>query len=202
MVRALSVAARAFRLWWQEIYLLIFFNLVWLTCQVLIVPGPPATAAMYLIARRVADDELLELRHGWEALRQMFLPAWKWGAVNLLMLIVLGTNFVGYRMQTGLGWTMLRMVWGTIALAWFAMNLFYWPFWLAQSDRRLLTTYRNSALMLMKKPALGMTLMLVSALVILISVAVTLPFAAALMTWLALLGVLAVDEALRPDAAP
>jgi len=202
VVRALSVAARAFRLWWQEMYLLIFFNLVWLTCQVLIVPGPPATAAMYLIARRVADDELIELRHGWEALRQMFLPAWKWGAVNLLMLIVLGANFVGYRMQTGLGWTMLRVVWGTIALAWFAMNLFYWPFWLAQSDRRLLTTYRNSALMLMKKPALGMTLMLVSALVILISVAVTLPFAAALMTWLALLGVLAVDEALRPDAAP
>ena len=201
-MRALSVAARAFRLWWQEMYLLIFFNLVWLTCQVLIVPGPPATAAMYLIARRVADDELIELRHGWEALRQMFLPAWKWGAVNLLMLIVLGTNFVGYRMQTGLGWTMLRVVWGAIALAWFAMNLFYWPFWLAQSDRRLLTTYRNSALMLMKKPALGMTLMLVSALVILISVAVTLPFAAALMTWLALLGVLAVDEALRPDAAP
>jgi hypothetical protein len=202
MKQAGLVLARTIHLWWREFFVLTFFNLAWLALQIPIITGPPATAAMYLIARRVADDELIELRHGWEALRQMFLPAWKWGAVNLLMLIVLGTNFVGYRMQTGLGWTMLRVVWGTIALAWFAMNLFYWPFWLAQSDRRLLTTYRNSALMLMKKPALGMTLMLVSALVILISVAVTLPFAAALMTWLALLGVLAVDEALRPDAAP
>jgi uncharacterized membrane protein YesL len=198
MIRAISIVGQAFRLWWSEFLLLIFFNLAWLALQIPIITGPPATAAMYAIARHVANGEFLEPRHGLDALRQMFAPAWVWGAVNLLIVGVLVGNFWLYQSATGWLWTCLRLVWGVIALGWFSVNLFYWPFWLAQEQRSLRLTLRNSFLFLAKRPGLGLTLMLISSILIAVSVITTLPLAAALMAWLSLIGVLAVQEALSP----
>ena len=198
MKQAWRVLARTIHLWWREFFVLTFFNLAWLALQIPIVSGPPATAAIYLIARRVADDELIELRYGWEALRRMFLPAWKWGALNALIAAAVVGNFWFYQNAVGWVWIALRLVWGTIALGWFAVNLFYWPFWLAQENRSLRTALRNATLFLMKEPGLGLTLVLISAIIIGASILLTLPLAALMMTWLALIGVLAVDEALHP----
>ena len=178
--------------------LLIFFNLIWLALQIPIVTGPPATAAMYVIARQLADGELIEPRHGLNALRRMFAPAWVWGALNLLIVGAVAGNFWFYQSATGWLWIGLRLVWGVIALGWFAINLFYWPFWLAQEQHSLGLTFRNSFLFLAKRPGLALTLMLMSALLIVVSVLTTLPLATALMAWLALIGVLAVEEALHP----
>jgi uncharacterized membrane protein YesL len=199
MTRAFSIVGHAFRLWWGDILLLIFFNLAWLALQVPIVTGPPATAAMYVVARHLANDELLELRYGLDALRQMFAPAWVWGAVNLLIVGVLVGNFWLYQSATGWLWTGARLVWGVIGLGWFAVNLFYWPFWLVQDQRSLQITFRNSFLLLAKRPGLALTLVVISAILIVVSVLTTLPLAAALMAWLALIGVLAVEEALHPS---
>lgn len=198
MTRAFSIIGQAFRLWWQEFMLLIFFNLLWLALQILIITGPPATAAMYVIARQLADGELIEPRHGLNALRRMFTPAWIWGFLNLLIVSAVVGNFWFYQSATGWLWIGLRLVWGVIALGWFAINLFYWPFWLAQEQHSLQLTFRNSFLFLAKRPGLALTLMLMSALLIVVSVLTTLPLAAALMAWLALIGVLAVEEALHP----
>jgi len=178
--------------------LLIFFNLIWLALQIPIVTGPPATAAMYVIARQLADGELIEPRHGLNALRRMFAPAWVWGALNLLIVGAVAGNFWFYQSATGWLWIGLRLVWGVIALGWFAINLFYWPFWLIQEQHSLGLTFRNSFLFLAKRPGLALTLMLMSALLIVVSVLTTLPLATALMAWLALIGVLAVEEALHP----
>lgn len=178
--------------------LLIFFNLIWLALQIPIVTGPPATAAMYIIARQLADGELIEPRHGLNALRRMFAPAWIWGALNLLIVGAVVGNFWFYQSATGWLWIGLRLVWGVIALGWFSINLFYWPFWLVQEQHSLQLTFRNSFLFLAKQPGLALTIMLMSALLIVVSVLTTLPLAAALMAWLALIGVLAVEEALHP----
>jgi hypothetical protein len=198
MTRAFSIIGQVFRLWWREFMLLIFFNLIWLALQIPIVTGPPATAAMYVIARQLADGELIEPRHGLNALRRMFAPAWVWGALNLLIVGAVAGNFWFYQSATGWLWIGLRLVWGVIALGWFAINLFYWPFWLVQEQHSLGLTFRNSFLFLAKRPGLALTLMLMSALLIVVSVLTTLPLATALMAWLALIGVLAVEEALHP----
>ena len=157
---------------------------------------------MYVIARRVVDDEFIDLRHGWEALRQMFLPSWKWGAVSLVIIIAVAGNFWFYQFAEGPGWTILRAAWGTIALGWFALSLFYWPFWLAQEDRSFRTTLSNSFLFLAKRPGFALTLAVISAIVAAVSVLVTLPLATVLMAWLAFIGLLAVDDELKRVKQP
>jgi len=198
MTRAFSIIGQALRLWWREFMLLIFFNVLWLALQIPIVTGPPATAAMYVIARQLADGEIIEPRHGLDALRRMLGPAWIWGVINLVIVGVLVGNFWLYQSATGWLWIVMRLVWGTIALGWFAVNLFYWPFWLAQEQHSPQLTFRNSLLFLAKQPGLALTLVFVSAVLSVVSVITTLPFATALMAWLALIGVLAVEEALHP----
>ena len=198
MVRALSVTGRAVSLWWREFALLIFLNIVWLALQIPIITGPPATAAMYAIARRLANDETVGLRQAWLELRRLFVPAWKWGAINAVVAVAIVVNFWFYQNMAGWIWIALRLGWGAIALGWFAVNLFYWPFWLAQENRSLRTTLRNAMLFLMKEPGLALALVLFSIILISISLLVTLPLAALMMAWLALIGVLAVEEALQP----
>ena len=200
MVEAFKVVGRAFAAWWGEWPLLMLLNLAWLALQIPIVTGPPATAAMYAMARRVADGEGVGPRQAWQSLRAMFWPAWGWGAVNLVLAVVVIGNFAAYGAAPGLGWAALRLAWGSLTVLWIAINLFYWPFWLAQADQRMVTTLRNALVMCLKAPGFGLTLLVICAALAVVSVLVTLPLAAALVSWLALIGVLAVDAALRrPD---
>lgn len=197
MERAFSLIKRSVALWWHELILLTFFNVLWFLLQILIITGPPATASMYVMARRVVKDELIHPRDGWVALRRVFLPAWKWGVVNFILIAVLVINFWGYRAVVGQGWVMIRLLWALIAFGWFILNLFYWPFWLAQADRRMVNTYRNSLVLLLKMPAFALTLAAISAALMVGSVLLSLPLVIGVMAWLALIGTLAVEEALK-----
>lgn len=197
MGKAFTVIKHALVLWWRELTLLTLFNVIWFLLQIPIVTGPPATATMYVVARRVLDDELTHPGDVWPALRHMFLPAWKWGAVNLLVFVVLASNFWGYRDVVGQGWVFLRVLWTFIGLGWVALNLFYWPLWLTQTDRRLVNTYRNCLVVVLRMPFFCLALTAICAVLVVGSVLLTLPLVVALMAWLALIGTLAVEEALK-----
>jgi hypothetical protein len=197
MGQACSLIKRTLILWWGELILLTFFNVVWFLLQLLIITGPPATAAMYVIARRVVDGEFIIPGDMWSALRQVFWPAWKWGLINLVLIAIVIINFWGYWGIAGQSWAIMRLLWMVIALGWFALNLFYWPFWLIQSDRRMVNTYRNVLVLLLKMPIFSLTLAVISAFLIMGSVVLSLPLVAVLMVWLTLIGVLTVDQALN-----
>ena len=194
MLKAFKFFGRTVSLWWREWMHFTLLNLAWLALQVTIIAGPPATAAMYIVARRVADDEYLDMGYYWQMLRPMFWPAWKWGAVNLLVVVALVGNFWFYQSTNGPLAIVLRVVWATIALYWFIANLFYWPFWLAQEDHRMLITYRNCLLLLAKRPVLILTISVLCAVLIVASILTTLPLAVLLMIRLAFIGVLVVKD--------
>ncbi|MBI5565753.1 MAG: hypothetical protein HY870_12735 [Chloroflexi bacterium] len=190
---ALRIVGRAIALWWREFFVLTLFNIAWLALQVPIVTGPAATAAMYLVARKVIDGEYLELRDGPQALQAMFVPAWKWGALNLIISMLVVGNFWLYQNFVGALWIILRIIWGTIGLGWLAICLFYWPFWLVQDDRAVRTTLKNVLVFIAKRPGFAIALVVVSAVIAAASILITIPLGTVLMAWLALIGVLAVD---------
>ena len=82
-----AILSRAFRLWWGDFMLLLFFNIVWFALQFPIFTGPAATAAMYAIARRIVDRELVGPSHGRDALRHMLWPSLRWAAINLAVVM-------------------------------------------------------------------------------------------------------------------
>lgn len=202
MIKALKIIGRAIRYWYDELYLLMFLNLAWFLLQLPIVTAPVATATMYVVAQKVVDKEYLELRPILIDLRKMFLPGLTWGIANIVVVGVTVVNFIAYQNMFGTIWSILRIAWGCIALAWISANLFYWPFWLVQTDRRMLTTYRNSFVFLLKNPGFGFSVVALSIVLIILCVLTTLPLIVLLISWLALIGVLAVDEGLKDMGNP
>ena len=183
-------------IWWREWVGVLFLNLVWLLLQLTIVLGPPATAVLYTISQRMVNDEPWDFQDIWRLLKQMFWPAWKWALPNGLLLVVLVTNFYAYQQFQGHGWIALRLMWGLLLIGWFGANLFYWPFWCAQADRSLKTTYANVGRLFLAHPGIVIMVMVVSAIILTLSLSLVFLLAAGVMGWIALLGVLTVQQAL------
>ena len=194
MIKALKITQRAFIHWYDEFLIFMIFNIAWFVLQLGIITGPAATAAMYAVARNKVRGEYLSLNTGWVALRQLFKPALKWGAVYAVIVGAILVNFMIYQGADGIIWGILRILWAFVGMVWAAMNIFYWPFWMSQSDKRMTTTLRNTALFLLKRPGYSLSLVALCAILSILSILTTLPFFVLLISLLALIGALAVED--------
>ena len=197
MPHFLRLFARAVRLWWHELLFLLALNFVWLLAQATVIFAAPATAALVAVAARVADGELVDLSEFWRALRGNFGVAWLWGLAQLLVYGVLGFNLVAYAGATGAGVLALRYAWTLMALAWFAINLYFWPLHFEQADRRFFTTLGNAVKMAGLNAGFTAAYALLALALIAVSTLTGLLLGAVLGSWLALWGTLVVRGLLR-----
>jgi hypothetical protein len=189
----LAVVSDAFHLWWTHGVSLALVNFLWFISLPLLLPAPPATAVLYTICHRLYGGEVWDLADLWPLFRRLFWPAWQWALLNGLFWLITAINFAFYAGRSGAFWLLLRLLWGALALIWLALNFYYWPFWLAQADRSLKTTYLNCARFLLLNPLTAVGLVLLAVVLTAASLVATLPFGLALMAWLALLGITAVQ---------
>jgi len=125
-----------------------------------------------------------------------FGRAWVWGAAQLLVDGVLGFNLMFSAGRPGVGFLALRYAWTSLALVWFALNLYYWPLNLAQTDRRFFTTLSNAAKMALLNPGFTIAYTLMAFLFIAGSTVSGILLGAVLGVWLTLWGTLVVRELL------
>jgi hypothetical protein len=200
MKALLYVITEAWRLCWQHAVHVAFYNCIWLAFQIPIVTGPPATAAMYEIAHRLSEGELLTPRDIWPIMREMFIPAWKWAAVNLLVGAIVVGNFWLARGRDGDLWIMLRLVWTVASVVWLAVNWLYWPLWLSESDRRVTNTLRNGLVLFLRAPGLVLLTMMLSLVVFVLSVVTIIPLVNGVMVWIAAAGLFTTERIIRQMA--
>jgi len=190
----LVLFGRAIRAWWDEFVFLLLLNLIWLLAQLTVVLGPPATLGLYTVARRVLNRDLVGFGDFWRAGRDGFARAWIWGAAQLVVYGVLGFNLWVYGGRPGIGFLALRYAWTLLLLAWFVLQLYYWPLNLLQSDQRFFTTLGNATKMALLNPGFTLAYALLALLFIAVSVLSGMLLGAVMGTWLALWGTLVVRE--------
>ena len=176
--------------WWREIFVLTGLNLVWTLAAFSIVALPPATAAMFYVARQVlAKDGFVNWQSFWEPFRRYWPAAWAWGLVFFGLAGVAASNLWIYRDAPGSGWTVLRWVWATLLVVWVILNLFFWPLWFAEDEahRTLRTTWRNTLAFLSAKPSAALFVTLVVLLLGFVSFLYGVPLGVLFMSWTALL---------------
>ncbi|RPI31658.1 MAG: DUF624 domain-containing protein [Chloroflexota bacterium] len=193
MISAFRIFYRALELWWKDFISLTLINIIWALLQIPIITGPPATAAVYAITRQIADEELMEPGYAWIAFRQNFWHAWKWGLANLVIFAVLLWNYWAYQNAAGIAYTVLRLAWGLITFLWFTANVYYWPFWMAQDQKSFWLTLKNCFQFIYKRPALALGLGFICAITFSASSLIVIPLISFAITWISLIGVLAVD---------
>ena len=180
----------ALRAWWREVLVLTGLNLVWTLAAFSIVALPPATAAMFYVARQVlANDGFINWQSFWHPFRRYWRAAWGWSLVFVGIGGVAAANLWTYRDAPGTLWTILRWVWATLLVVWVVLNLFFWPFWFAEDEahRTLRTTWRNTLVFLSAHPLPALFVTVIVLVLGFVSFLYGVPLGVLFMTWTALL---------------
>jgi hypothetical protein len=123
-------------------------DFIWLLSLVLIIPGPPATLALFTYANRQAHGETADLSDFWRAFRRSWGPGWRWGMVNFAVIFI----FVGDIYLTGRGnltatTPFIQGFYFTCLGIWLLIQLYALPFLLEQEKPSLRTALRNAAVL-------------------------------------------------------
>lgn len=192
----LAIMAFALRRTWDEYLSVLVLSAVWLLAQVLILPGPPMTAALFAMTRATRANDYWGAGDVWAAFKAHFWPAWRWGLPNLLLIGMALYNLSVYWNVPGTGWAVLRFVWIIVLLAVVGLNLFYWPFLLAAEDRSMRTTYANCGRFWLLHPGTAAVLLAAAVVVAIAGVSTLLPVVLGAVFWLALSAETAVHRSL------
>lgn len=184
--------------WWKNLFGYAILNVLWIGFSLTIIGGPPALAAMYHLAAYDAVGDYADRRAFFGAMKQLFVPAWRWGLLQAAVYGVGGFNLLYYAAANGFMIDVLRVGWIIGLAVWTVLNLFFWPFYMQQDDRRIATTYRNVLVFVTVQPGLTLGVALLSVVIVAVAVATVMVFAFAVLPLLALLATFAVIGALEP----
>ena len=146
MDKPFAVIGRALRDYWDEAFNLMLCNLIWFFAQLLVIPGPPATAALFYVTNQVAHGGFARMPDYSEGFKRHFWDGWKWGVLNILVIVVLGYAVIFYGTSdfpAGLGFVLMSLSVALLVI-WLLTQLFAFPFWLEQEDRRFSVAFRNA----------------------------------------------------------
>lgn len=139
---------------YDNLGLLVLANLLWLILCLPVVTAPGATAALFGLAKKIADGEPAGLRDLANGFRRYFAPATKVGAFTLAVLFMIWVNVDFYSHLAGRA-TLPGMLLAAVMI-WSAgflllMHVHIYPLVVA-GERGLAATLRKSALLTLDNP--------------------------------------------------
>ena len=150
---------------WDHAFLVIFCSLVWLFLVLLIIPGPPATLALFDMAERIARREhLLEFRDYLRAVWERFAVGWRWAAVNIpvLAIVLIDIRMVP-RMFSPTVAAYLQIFFIMALALWIVVNWYALAFLFQQKEPSVRQALRNGAVLLLQNPLFTLVLVAITA---------------------------------------
>jgi uncharacterized membrane protein YesL len=142
-------------------------NLFWLLANFLVIPGPPATLALFDYTNRVAHGEVTDLTEFWRVFRSHWGVAWRWGGINLGVILFLIADIVLTGQLQGAWTSYLQGVYIAGLLGWLALQLLSLPFLFEQETMNIRQAFHNARVLLANNPGF-VVLLLISLLLILV----------------------------------
>ncbi len=193
-----SAARRAFDVYYHAVAL----SAVWVFAQFLIIPGPPATAMLFAMARDTHDGYRWNAGSVARAFRELFVPGWLWALPNVPAAVALAwLPFSAAWGGGGAAAVAARVGWVALAVAWLGVNLFYWPAWLAAERPGVRRGYAGSLRFWRRRPVVGLYVLLVCGLVALLCLPFVVPLILGVAFWVALSAETAFRRTKRRDGA-
>jgi hypothetical protein len=145
---AFKILGRAFQDVWQELWTILIVQLLFLLGQVLIVLGPPVTVALFFYGNRIAHQEMATEKDFLNAIRQYWKPAWRWGALNFLVIgLLAGDYLLTGRLLNDPGLaSFLQGLYVILLALWLLLQMFALPFLFEQEQPAVLQALRNATI--------------------------------------------------------
>lgn len=202
---ALSVVRFAVVALWDNAFLVIFCSLAWLFLTLLIVPGPPATVALFAISADIARQErLLGFGDYLRAVWRYFGVGWRWAAINIPVLLIVAVDIraVPRMVSPEVAVTIQLALYLALAV-WIVINWFALTFLFQQDKPAVVQALRNGGVLLLQYPWFSLALVVVTTALLALSLVMVIvnmlfgPMLAALIGTRAVADRLAVYRAAR-----
>jgi hypothetical protein len=196
---------------WEELYSIALVNLVWLFSWALplgigtatgvpaiILPTallslgllPVTTAGIYVVCNRVARAKTFHFYDFIEGIKRYWWRSLLWLLGNIVFLALVYVNLWFYP-STFQGQTWVIIVsgmWLAVGVFWLVMQTYFWPIMIEQEQPKLFLAWRNCAYLILANPFYAFFIVSFSLVLMVISVALTLPFIFVGMGLMGLLG--------------
>jgi uncharacterized membrane protein len=144
---ALKILGLSFRDTWQEFWTILIVHLLFLLGNILIIPGPPATVALFYYGNRIAHDETANERDFLHAIRHYWSPAWRWGLINLVVIgLLIGDYYLTGKLAGNTNTAhFLQGLYIALLAGWLLLQLFALPFLFEQEQPSVRQALRNAS---------------------------------------------------------
>ena len=190
MIEAFRVIVKTVKDFWGDMFMLVLMNLFTLLCTIVIIPGPPAWAALYAMCNRISNEYAVSWEGYFEAFRTYFKKSWIYAAIMIVISVLIVFNFYWYGQvfgeQAWVPW--VRGAWLAVGFFWLVVNFYVLPFLMEQEDKRLRVALRNAALIAAANPLFTFVLLLMLGIVLGVSLVLTPVFVLMGLAIVALLG--------------
>jgi hypothetical protein len=131
---------------------------VWLIANMLIIPGPPVTLALFYYTNQVVHEETVNISDFFKAIPRFWTTGWRWGILNLAILFFLCGDLIltSYQSQTQ-GTIFFSGIYITLMLFWILLQVFALPFLLEQEKASVFQALRNGIVMIGKNPIFSLS---------------------------------------------
>lgn len=149
---------------WDEMFLLVIFNIIWLICLVLIIPYPLATFGLFFIVNDVGEGKGIKFSQFFGYGLKLWRQAYLWGVINLVVLTIMWINFTFYG-TVAAEWAIFAQMFMLVLLVfWIVLQLFALAFYPRLTTPNYKLALRNGGIAMSRYPLLA--LLLVAAMVI------------------------------------
>jgi uncharacterized membrane protein YesL len=150
-------------------------------CILLAIPAfgfPPALAALWHVANRVADGKSIHWRDYFDGFRRYFWMGWSMALLNVVVSALVLVNVVAYGPSNPFGLPfdlganvtgIVRGVFVVVGVLWLVFQMYPMAMLLEQEDQRLRLALRNSFFVFIASPGFALVMALLLLLVIAIS---------------------------------
>ncbi len=171
---------------WEESLFIIVSGLLGGLFSILVLTIPLVFAAHYNAALRISERRVVSIRDWFRLSRENLRFFVAWALLAILIAVMLAGNVLFY-MQLNVEWArLLAWAMGGLLITWVLPQPFVPAFYLQQTDRRLRTALRNTAVLMVTDP-LSIVVLWVSAAVLAVPIGYfAWPLLPALMPFIAL----------------
>jgi hypothetical protein len=147
---------------WDGFWIVWLSNVLWVLFLIPVITIPLAFAGLYACAHSLAHNESLEWQTFFTGIKKYFSASLRWTLANLFVSFLLGFYawfFTTQGNSTGRLSTLTGIILA-LALLWWILNMYTFPFMLVQAKPAYLNALRNSTVLFIKWPGqtLGCTL--------------------------------------------
>lgn len=188
MALAFRVAVDTVRDLFEEMFLLIVCNVIWVMAIVPVVTLPAATGALFCVTHKIAEGRGAALSDFRAGFRTYFRQSSLLGLVNGLVILIFVSNATFYGRYSGLAFRLIQLFFWYVLILWLLGQLYVFPLLLEQEEPSLRLAIRNALVLLFRHPLFSLVIGLAALLIAGLSVVLVLPLMLLTTSTLALLG--------------